>query len=133
MADSLNRRIYYVGRVCLAVLFLPAGIAKFLGPQPFLIHMAAHGVPGELLPFVGAFEILAALALLTGFMLRPMAALAATFCLLTAVVFHLDFADHVERTMFLKDLAIAGGLFAVFSYRPISPYMEDDVNHARAD
>ena len=38
---------------------------------------------------------LAALALLTGFMLRPMAALVAIFCLLTAVVFHLNFADHV--------------------------------------
>ena len=133
MADSVNRRTYYVGRVCLAALFLPAGIAKFLGPQPFLIHMAAHGVPGLLLPGVGAFEILVALALLTGLMLRPMAALAASFCLLTAVVFHLDFADHVERTMFFKDLAIAGGLLAVFSYRPVSPYMEDDVNYVHAD
>jgi putative oxidoreductase len=129
----MNRMFYYVGRVCLAALFLPAGIAKWLEPQPFLMHMAAHGVPGKLLPVVGAFEILAALALLTGFMLRPMAALAATFCLLTAVVFHLDFADHVERTMFLKDLAIAGGLFAMFSYRPASPYLEDDVNSAHAD
>jgi putative oxidoreductase len=129
----MNRRIYYVGRVCLAALFLPAGIVKFLGPQPFLIHMAAHGVPGALLPVVGAFEILAALALLTGFVLRPIAALAGIFCLLTAVVFHLDFADHVERSMFFKDLAIAGGLFAVFSYRPASPYMEDGVNYAHAD
>jgi putative oxidoreductase len=129
----MNRRIYYVGRVCLAALFLPAGIAKLLGPQPFLIHMAAHGVPGELLPVVGAFEILAALALLTGCMLRPIAALAATFCLLTAVVFHLDFADHVERTMFFKDLAIAGGPLAAFSYRPVSPYMEDGVNYTHAD
>ena len=133
MADPVNRGVYYFGRVCLAVLFLPAGIAKFLGPQPFLIHMAAHGVPGELLPVVAAFETLAALALLTGFMLRPMAALAAIFCLSTACIFHLNFADHVERTMFLKDIAIAGGLFAVFCYRPVSRYMEDDVNYANAD
>lgn len=126
-------RIYYFGRVCLAALFLPAGIIKFLGPQPFLTHMAAHGVPGELLPVVAAFEILAALALLTGIVLRPMAALAATFCLLTAVIFHMDLANHAERTMFFKDLAIAGGLFAVFSYRrPVSPYMEDGVNYTDA-
>jgi hypothetical protein len=26
------------------------------------------------------------------------------------VRFHLDFADHVERSMFFKDLALAGGL-----------------------
>jgi putative oxidoreductase len=133
MVDAVNRGIFYFGRVGIAVLFLPAGIAKFLGPQPFLIHMAAHGVPGELLPVVAAFETLAALALLTGIMLRPMAALAAAFCLLTAFVFHFDFADHVERTMFLKDIAIAGGLFAVFCYRPVSRYMEDDVNYAHGD
>ena len=133
MAESVNLKIYYVGRVFLAALFLPAGIAKFFRPEPFLMHMAAHGVPGGLLPVVGAFEILAALALLTGFMLRPMTALAAIFCLLTAVVFHLDFADHVERTMFFKDLAIAGGLFAMFSYRRVWPYMGDDVNYAHAD
>ena len=133
MADSMNQTIYYVARVCVAALFLPAGIVKFAGPQPFLIHMAAHGVPGELLPVVGAFEILAALALLTGFMLRPMAALAAMFCLMTAVVFHLDFADHVERTMLFKDIAIAGGLFAVCSWRAVSPYMEDGVDYPLAD
>jgi putative oxidoreductase len=129
----MNRMIYCVGRVCLAALFLPAGIVKFLGPQPFLTHMAAHGVPGALLPVVGTFEILAALALLTGFMLRPMAALAAIFCLMTAVVFHLDFADHVERTMFFKDIAIAGGLFVVCSWHAVSPYIEDGVNYSLAD
>jgi uncharacterized membrane protein YphA (DoxX/SURF4 family) len=35
---------------------------------------------------------------------------ASGFCLATAVLFHLDFADHIERSMFFKDLALAGGL-----------------------
>ena len=133
MADPMDRIIYYVGRACLAALFLPAGIAKFSAPQPFLLHMAVHGVSGALLPVVAAFESVVALALLTGFLLRPMAALAAIFCLMTAVIFHLDFADHVERAMFFKDIAIAGGLFAVCSYRGVSPYLEDGMSYALAD
>jgi hypothetical protein len=36
--------------------------------------------------------------------------LAVGLCLATAVLFRLDFADHVERSMFFKDLALAGGL-----------------------
>jgi hypothetical protein len=52
---------------------------------------------------------------------------------MTTVVFHLDFADHVERTMLFKDIAIAGGLFAVCSWRAVSPYMEDGVDYPLAD
>jgi putative oxidoreductase len=37
----------------------------------------------------------------------------ALFCLATAFGFHLDLADKAERTLFVKDLAIAGGLMVV--------------------
>jgi len=40
----------------------------------------------------------------------------AAFCVATAFVFHLDLADKAERTLFFKDLAIAGGLLALASY-----------------
>jgi putative oxidoreductase len=41
---------------------------------------------------------------------RAAALLLSGFWLATAVLFHLDWADHVERAMFFKDLALAGGL-----------------------
>jgi putative oxidoreductase len=47
---------------------------------------------------------------LTGWFVRPAALALSGFCLATAALFHLDFADHVERSMFFKDLALAGGL-----------------------
>ena len=106
-----------LGRTLVALLFVLAGIGKVLGPQPFLAHMAAHGVPGLLLPAVVALEILGGLAVLTGVLLRPAATALACFSLATALVFHLDWADHVERTMFFKDIAIAGGLFALAAAR----------------
>jgi putative oxidoreductase len=37
----------------------------------------------------------------------------ALFCVATAIVFHLDLADKAERTLFVKDLAIAGALMVI--------------------
>jgi putative oxidoreductase len=108
------------GRVLLAALFVLAGIAKIAGPQPFLDHMAAHHIPGVLLPLVIALELGAGLALLLGWQLSFAAGALALFCLATAFAFHLDFADKAERTLFCKDLAIAGALMviAATAFRP---------------
>lgn len=105
--------ISIVGRVLLAGLFILAGIAKITGRQPFLDHMAAHHIPGLLLPAVIALELLAGLAILFGWQLPFAAGLLALFCLATAFGFHLDFADKAERTLFFKDLAIAGALMVI--------------------
>jgi putative oxidoreductase len=121
----MERVIFLFGRLLIAVLFLLAGVAKLTGPEPFLAHMVEYGVPGQLLPLVGIFETLAAISLLTGIALRPASAALAVFCVTTAFVFHLDLGNHVERTMFLKDLAIAGGLFAMASFRAAPRYLED--------
>ncbi|MGO8918941.1 MAG: DoxX family protein [Stellaceae bacterium] len=100
----------WLGRILVAQLFILAGISKIIAPQPVLEHMAHHHLPGLLLPLVILLEIGAGVAVLTGWFLRPAAALLAGFCLATAVLVHFDVADHVERAMFFKDLALAGGL-----------------------
>jgi len=105
--------ITIVGRTLLALLFILAGAAKIAGPQPFLDHMAAHHVPGVLLPLVILLELGAGVALLIGWRLPYAAGLLALFCIATALVFHLDLADKAERTLFIKDLAIAGALMVI--------------------
>jgi putative oxidoreductase len=102
-----------VGRALLASLFILAGAAKIAGPQPFLDHMAAHRVPGALLPLVIALELGAGAALLIGWQLPFAAGALAAFCVATALGFHLDLADKAERTLFIKDLAIAGALMVI--------------------
>src|ERR1700682_889382 len=57
------------GRTLLALLSILAGPAKIAGPQPFLDHMAAHHIPGVLLPLVIALELGAGFALLIGWQL----------------------------------------------------------------
>ena len=101
------------GRALLALLFILAGAAKILGPAPFLAHMAQHHVPAPLLWGVIALELSCGLAVLIGWRLPYTAGALAAFCVMTAVIFHGALGDKVERTLFLKDLAIAGGLAVV--------------------
>lgn len=101
------------GRVLLATLFVLAGISKIATPQPYLDHMAEFHIPGFLIYGAIVLEIGAGLALMFGYQV-PWAALAlGVFCILVAFLFHFDPGNKVERTMFLKDLALAGGLLAM--------------------
>jgi len=121
----MDRLVNFFGRALIALLFVPAGIVKFVSPGPFLDHMAAHGVPGALLPLVGLLEVVAGLSIVTGLFARYSAVALGLFCVATAAIFHLNFADHAERTLFLKDLAIGGGLFVLATSWPISRYLDD--------
>ncbi len=108
-----NQILMTAGRALLALLFILAGVAKILGPAPFLAHMAQHHVPGPLIWGVIALELGCGLAVLIGWRLPFTAGALAAFCVMTAVIFHANFGDKAERTLFLKDLAIAGGLAVV--------------------
>ena len=80
-----TRIIAIAGRTLLALLFILAGIAKIAAPQPVLDQMAAHHIPGILLPLVVLLELAAGAALLLGWRLRYTAGALALFCLATAL------------------------------------------------
>jgi putative oxidoreductase len=101
------------GRALVALLFILAGVVKVLNPTPFLEHMAQFGVPAFLLPAVIALELGAGLATLIGWRVRDAAGALAIFCVMTAVIFHHQLWISAERTLFFKDLAIAGGLLVM--------------------
>src|SRR5947208_1669227 len=58
------RIIAIAGRALLALLFILAGLAKIAAPQGALDQMAAHHLPGILLPLVILLELSAGAALL---------------------------------------------------------------------
>ena len=51
--------------------------------------------------------------MLIGWQLPFAAGALALFCIATAIGFHLNLADKAERTLFVKDLAIAGALMVI--------------------
>jgi len=67
------------------------------------------GVPGVLLPLVIALEIGGAILVIAGLWTRITALALAVFTVLSALLFHLDFAEPMQQIMFLKNFAIAGG------------------------
>jgi putative oxidoreductase len=104
------------GRVFLAALFLASGLAKITAYTATAGYMAAAGVPGALLPAVIALEVLGAIAIVVGWQTRIVALLLAGFTLLSAVLFHNDFADQVQLVMFFKNVSITGGFLLLAAH-----------------
>ena len=101
---------YLGARVLLAALFLITGIGKLGAYDATAGYMASVGVPGALLPLVIVTEVLGAVAIILGWKTRIVAFLLAGFTLLSALLFHNNFADQMQMVMFLKNLSIAGGV-----------------------
>ncbi len=108
-ASTLQNVAELAGRVLLAALFLISGVGKIGAYTATAGYMASLGVPGALLPLVIATEVLGAIAIIAGWKTRIVAFLLAGFALLSAIIFHSNFADQIQMIMFLKNVSIAGG------------------------
>lgn len=118
MTTTIQTLAAPAGRILLSLLFLMAGLGK-LGDLPGTqAYMSAMGVPAPalLMPVVILLEAGGALALIVGWQTRIVAFLLAGFSLVSAAVFHHDFGDPTQMVMFLKNVAIAGGLLMVVAH-----------------
>lgn len=97
-----------VARILMPILFITAGWGKITGYAGTQQYMEAMGVPGALLPLTILLEF-GGLAILFGFLTRTTALFTTGFTLLTAFLFHSNFAEGVNSLMFMKNLTIAGG------------------------
>lgn len=98
------------GRVLMSSIFIMAGINKISGYAGTQGYMESAGVPGALLPLVILLEIGGGLAVLFGWQTRIAAFLLAGFTMLSAVIFHANFGDQMQSILFMKNMAMAGGL-----------------------
>ncbi len=99
-----------LGRIMLALIFILAGIGKIQDPAGSMGYMQSVGLPGALLWPTIALEVLGGLAVAVGFKTRYAAIALAIFSVATAVIFHRNFADQMQMILFLKNIAMAGGL-----------------------
>ena len=104
------------GRVLLAGLFLLSGVGKLGAYSATAGYMASVGVPGALLPLVIAVEVIGAAAIIAGWNTRVVAFLLAGFSLVSALLFHNDFANQIQMIMFLKNVSIAGGFLLLVAH-----------------
>ncbi|GAA3899309.1 MULTISPECIES: DoxX family protein [Gibbsiella] len=99
-----------VARILMPILFIVAGYGKmgdaYEGTQQYMQSM---GVPGFLLPLTILLEFGGGFAILFGFLTRTTALFTAGFTVLTALLFHTNFAEGANQLMFMKNLTIAGG------------------------
>ncbi|MFC1748651.1 DoxX family protein [Pseudomonadota bacterium] len=105
-----------IGRILMGHIFLLAGINKIGGFEATQGYMDAMGVPGALLPLVILLEIGGGLALIVGWQIRWAAWALAAFSVIAAAIFHSNFGDQVQMIMFMKNLALSGGLLFIASF-----------------
>ena len=103
-------------RILLSAMFFMAGLSKigaYAGTQGY---MESQGVPGFLLPLVIGVEVIAPVLLLVGWQTRYAAIALAGFTATAALMFHLNFADQMQSIMFMKNIAITGGLLLLATH-----------------
>ncbi len=121
--DKQQDLLALVGRILLAVLFVPAGFGKIGGFAGTAGYIASVGLP---LPQLGAalaivVELGLGLLLLVGYRTRLAALVLAVFTVVAGVFFHNYWAAPADQVMmqqinFFKNIAIAGGLLAFTAF-----------------
>ena len=123
MLDSLKNPLSLIGRILLAMLFLPAGISKIAGFAGTIGYIGSAGLP---VPQVAAavavlVEVGGGLALLAGFGTRIAALALALFTLVATFAFHNYWAvpadqAMMQQLMFFKNIAVVGGLLVLAAH-----------------
>jgi putative oxidoreductase len=104
-----------LGRVFLSLIFIVSGFNKITDYAGTQGYMESMGVPALMLPLVIILELLGGIAILIGFKTRIVALLFIGFNVISALLFHSDFGDQTQMTMFMKNIAIAGGFLLLFA------------------
>ena len=109
---SWERAAWVAGRGLIAALFAAGAVQKALDPAPVALLLAGWGLPGWLEWPALVYDAGAALALIAGWRLVPVALSAAVYCGATSV-FHLIPSDPWQMSIFVKNWAIAGGCLSL--------------------
>lgn len=112
--DSLNKYIPLVSRILLGLIFVLAGFGKLMDPAGTAGYIASVGLPGVLVWPTIALELLGGLAIIVGYQTRIVALALAAFCVVSAAIFHNNFADQSQMISFLKNLAMTGGFLQLY-------------------
>ncbi|WP_308917045.1 DoxX family protein [Jannaschia sp. LMIT008] len=107
-----HRTALLAARILIAALFAAGTFQKALSPDGAMGLLTDRGLPDWLVWPATAYNAAAALALLAGWRVAPVALSLAAYCAVTSV-FHLIPDDPWQMSIFVKNWAIAGGCLAL--------------------
>ena len=123
MLNNLQNPLALVGRILLALMFVLAGFSKIGGFDGTVGYIASKGLPAPALlaALTIVLEVGGGLAIMFGYFTRWSALALAGFTLLASVIFHAFWslpADQqmMQQLMFMKNLAVSGGMFMVAAF-----------------
>ncbi|VTU29047.1 Inner membrane protein YphA [Variovorax sp. PBL-H6] len=122
-ASTAQDTLALIGRVLIALLFVPAGFGKLTGFAGVVGYIGSVGLP---VPQLGAAiaivaELGVGLMFLVGYKTRIAAIVLAVFTIAASIFFHNYWAlsadkAMVNQLMFFKNIAVAGGLLAFAAF-----------------
>ncbi|CAN5558075.1 DoxX family protein [soil metagenome] len=123
MFSSFQNPLSLIGRILLALLFVPAGFGKITGFAGTVGYIASKGVPFPELAAAAAVgvELGLGLLLLVGWQTRWAALGIALFTVVISFIFHNFWAVPADQVMlqqqnFFKNIAVVGGLLTVAAW-----------------
>lgn len=123
MLNSLQNPLTLLGRVLIALLFVPAGFSKIAGFTGTAGYIASKGVPLPELAAAAAIgvELGLGLLLLIGLQTRWAALGIALFTVVITFIFHAFWSVPAEQVMmqqqaFFKNIAVVGGLLTIAAW-----------------
>ena len=116
--SASTRFLPFVGRLLIGGIFLMSGLSKLPAYSYITSAISGAGLPFAPLGFAIALvvEIGLGLLLAIGYRTRAVAFGLAIWCVVTAVLFHRNFADQNMMIHFLKNLVMAGGLLQIVHF-----------------
>jgi putative oxidoreductase len=114
--EQLKTHAPLLARIFLAAMFLPAGLSKIGDVAGFTGYLTSGGLPAFLAWPSILFEIALGLSMLLGLQARIMGLLGAGFCVLTAVLYHMNPADQMQMQAFSKNLGVAAAFLMIFTH-----------------
>ncbi len=110
--DGKKGNHIFVARVLVSIIFIIAGVGKITDFSGTVGFLGSIGLPFATFLTVVAivFELGGGLMLLVGWKTKLATYALIVFTVIATLLAHLNLSDQLQMTMFLKNLAIIGGL-----------------------
>ena len=102
-----------IGRIFISALFLISAFNKIFNLEGSTSWMEGFGLPGFLIYPAIVIEVILPVLVIVGYQARIAAGILASFCLLTAFIFHFDFSNQMQLVSFFKNIGLAGGFLFI--------------------